>query len=119
MNKKNFYQAGKVAIIGTGFVGSSTAYAMMMDGVASQIALIDKDKNIAQGHALDLMHAMQFTKTTKIVAGDSFELVKDAKIVIITAGIGQQEGQARAELLDKNISIFKQIIPQIVKYNKD
>ena len=117
--KNNFNNMGKVAIIGTGFVGSSIAYALMMDGVASEIALIDKDKSIAQGHALDLTHCVQFTKTTKIVAGDSFELVKDAKIVVLSAGLGQKPGQTRAELLEKNVSIFKQIIPQVVKYNKD
>ncbi|MCK4651361.1 L-lactate dehydrogenase [Candidatus Babeliales bacterium] len=108
----------KVAIVGTGFVGSSAAYAIMLDGVASEIALIDKKKEIAEGHALDFMHGMQFTKSTKIVASDSFELVKDAQIVVLTAGISQKIGQTREELLDANVKIFKEIIPQVVKYNK-
>ncbi len=109
----------KVAIIGMGFVGSTAAYTIMLDGVASHVALIDKDKNRAEGHALDLMHGMQFTRSVQVDAGDSFELVKDARVVILTAGISQKTGQTRSKLLDSNVSIFKQIVPQIIKYNKD
>lgn len=109
----------KIAIIGAGFVGSTAAYTIMMDGAARQIALIDQDKSKAEGHALDLMHGIQFAHSTQIIAGDSFELVKDAKIVIISAGIAQKVGQTREELLEKNALIFKQIVPQITKYNKD
>lgn len=116
-NKKNCF--GKVAIVGTGFVGSTAAYTIMLDGVASHIALIDKDKKKAEGHALDLMHGMQFTKSVHIEAGDSLELVKDAQIVVLTAGFAQKPGEPRAELLEKNVNIFRDLIPQIVKYNKD
>jgi len=87
--------------------------------VVSQIALIDKAVDVAQGHALDLTHGMQFTKSTKIIAGDSFELVKGAQIVVLSAGISQKVGQTRADLLEANVSIFKNIIPQIVKHNKN
>lgn len=109
----------KVAIIGTGFVGSTAAYTIMMDGNVSELALVDKNKDLARGHVLDLMHGMQFTRSINIVGGDSFDLVKDASIVVITAGLAQKSGQTRAELLKANSSIFKQIIPEIVKYNKD
>lgn len=108
----------KVAIIGTGFVGSTAAYSLMLDGVVDEIALIDLNDKVAQGHALDLMHGMQFTKSTKIKAGSSFELVADAKIVVITAGAAQKSGQTRAELLKTNVAIYKKIIPEIVKHNK-
>ncbi|MBD3272844.1 L-lactate dehydrogenase [Candidatus Dependentiae bacterium] len=118
MSNKNSKQA-KVAIIGTGFVGSTTAYSLMLDGIVSEIALIDKNEKVAQGHALDLEHGMQFTKSTKIKAGDSFELVADAQIVVLTAGAAQKSGQTRAELLKTNVDIFKNIIPQIIKHNKD
>jgi len=115
----NLNCGNKVAIIGTGFVGSTTAYSLMLDGIASEIVLIDKDKKLAQGHALDLMHGMQFTNSTNIIAGDSFELVADAKIVIVTAGAAQKSDQSRSELLNTNVNIFKNIIPEIVKHNKD
>lgn len=110
----------KVAIVGAGFVGSTAAFAMMMHGVASQIALIDMNKDKAQGEALDLLHGLQFTHSIDIQAGDSFELVKDAEVVVITAGFAQASGaQPRSELLDRNVEIFKQIVPEIVRYNKD
>jgi L-lactate dehydrogenase len=118
-NYKDDGNSKKVAIVGAGFVGSSLAYSLMLDGVVSEIAIIDKDKNKAEGHALDLNHGMQFVQSVKIVAGDSFELVKDAKIVVICAGIAQKSGQPRSALLDENVRIFKEVIPQIVKYNKD
>lgn len=114
------HATAKVAIVGAGMVGSTAAYAMMMNGVASRIALIDIKKEKAEGEALDLLHGLQFTHSVDIVAGDSFELVKDAEVVVIAAGQAQQSsGQGRAELLDHNVAIFKQIIPEIVRYNKD
>lgn len=111
--------ASKVAIIGAGFVGSTSAYAMMISGTASHIALIDLKKEKAEGEALDLLHCMQFTHSAEIVAGDSFELVQGAEVVVITAGLAQKPGEARTDLLEKNVLIFKEIIPQIVRYNPD
>jgi L-lactate dehydrogenase len=113
------YPRAKVAIVGTGFVGSTIAYALMMGGSASEIALIDAKKDKADGEALDLMHCMQFTSSVHITSGDDFALVKDAAVVIITAGIAQKAGQARTELLRTNIEVFKNIIPKIVTQNKD
>lgn len=110
----------KVAVVGTGFVGSTAAYAMMLDGVVSEISLIDINKDKAEGEALDLQHGMQFSKSTRIWAGDSYELVKDAKIVVICAGFAQSSGgETRLDLLEKNVAVFKDIVPKITKYNKD
>lgn len=119
INSVNNFLNNKIAIIGTGFVGSTAAYALMLDGIASEIALIDRDANVAHGHALDLMHGMQFTNSTKITSGDSYELVADAKIVIITAGHAQKTGESRSELLKANFKIYKNIIPEIIKHNKN
>ncbi len=110
----------KVAIVGAGWVGSTAAYAMMLDGIVSEIALIDINKEKAEGEALDLRHGMQFTRSTKISFGDSYELVKDAKIVVICAGFAQKPGgETRLDLTQKNVEVFKDIIPKITKYNKD
>ncbi len=108
----------KVAIIGAGNVGSTAAYTLMLDGAVSEIALIDRNKDKAEGEAQDLNHCMQFTKLTNIIAGDSFELVKDADVVVITAGKAQEPGQTRMDLLKTNAQIFKEIIPKITQYNK-
>lgn len=108
----------KVAIVGAGFVGSTTAYALMISGVVSEIALIDIRKDKVEGEALDLAHCMQFTQRTTITAGDSFELVRDAAIIIVTAGIAQQKDQRRTDLLETNAKLFKKMIPEIVRYNE-
>jgi len=112
-------QHAKVAIVGAGAVGSTAAYAMMLDGVVSEIVLIDVDKDKACGHALDLQHGMQFTKTTNIVAGDSFELVAGAQIVVLAAGVAQKPGEKRTDVLELNVKLFSKIIPQIVQYNSE
>jgi L-lactate dehydrogenase len=109
----------KVAIVGAGFVGSTAAYALMLDGLVSEIALIDLNKAKAEGEALDLRHGMQFTKSTKIWAGDSFELVKGAAVVVLCAGANQKPGENRSDLLQKNVSIFKELVPKITEHNKD
>jgi len=111
--------SSKVAIIGAGFVGSTTAYSLMLDGSVSEIALIDVNKEKALGEVLDLNDCMQFTRLTNIVAGDSFEMVSGASIVIICAGFGQAPGEPRTNLLERNAKIFKEIVPQIVKYNEN
>lgn len=120
VSAKGYVKPTKVAIVGTGCVGSTAAYAMMLDGVVSEIALIDIKKDKAEGEALDLRHGMQFTKSAKIWAGDSFELVKDANIVVLCAGVAQKPGgETRLDLLSTNVKIFKEIIPKIVAHNKD
>ncbi len=119
MECNNCVGSGNVAIIGTGFVGSTAAFAMMLDGVVNKISLIDIKKEKAEGEALDLCHGMQFTRSTKIVAGDSFELVADAEVIILCAGFAQKPGESRTDLLEKNVKIFKEIIPKIVKHNKE
>lgn len=110
---------GKVAIIGAGFVGSTAAYALMIDGVASEIALIDVHKEKAEGEAMDLEHGMQFVPRTKITFGNDYKLCKDAEIIVICAGAHQKEGETRLDLVQKNAAIFKEMIPSIMKHNKD
>ena len=104
----------KVAIIGCGFVGSSSAFALMQSGLFSEMVLIDSDVNRAEGEALDISHGLPFAKPMKIYAG-SYEDIADAAIVIVTAGAGQKPGETRLDLVKKNVEIFKSIIPEIAK----
>ena len=104
----------KVAIIGCGFVGSSSAFALMQSGLFSEMVLIDADVNRAEGEALDISHGLPFAKPMKIYAG-SYEDIADAAIVIVTAGAGQKPGETRLDLVKKNVEIFKSIIPEIAK----
>ncbi|MBO4478084.1 MAG: L-lactate dehydrogenase [Lachnospiraceae bacterium] len=104
----------KAAIIGCGFVGSSTAFALMEAGTFSELVLIDVDKSRAEGEAMDISHGVPFVKPMKIYAGDYDDIV-DASIIIITAGAAQKPGETRLDLVQKNVAIYKSIIPEIKK----
>ncbi len=108
----------KIAIIGAGNVGATYAYALLQSGLAGEIVLIDANKLKAEGEAMDLNHAVPFVQPTRIWAG-TYADCKGAAITVITAGAGQKPGESRLDLVHKNISIFKQIIPQVVKNNPD
>jgi len=105
-------QSRKVAVIGCGFVGSASAFALMQSGLFSEIVLIDSDQAKAEGEALDISHGVPFAKPVKIYAG-TYDDVKDASIIVLTAGANQKPGETRLDLVKKNISIFKAILPQI------
>lgn len=104
----------KVVIIGCGFVGSATAFSLMQSGLFSEMVLIDADEERAEGEALDISHGIPFAKPMNIYAGN-YNDIKDASIIIITAGANQKEGETRLDLVKKNISIFNTIIPKINK----
>ncbi|MCR5787050.1 MAG: L-lactate dehydrogenase [Acholeplasmatales bacterium] len=108
----------KIAIVGCGFVGSSSAFAIMESGLFSEMVLIDLDKSRAEGEALDIAHGLPFARPMKIYAGDYKDL-SDAYVIVVTAGAAQKPGETRLDLVNKNVSIFKSIIPEIAKYNKD
>lgn len=102
----------KAVMIGCGFVGSASVFALMQSGLFSEIALIDANPEKAEGEAMDISHGIPFARQMKIYAGD-YDDVKDAGIVIVTAGANQQPGETRLDLVNKNVEIFKKIIPEI------
>lgn len=108
----------KCAIIGAGGVGSTTAFTLVQSGLFNEIVIIDVNKNKAEGEALDIAHGIQFTNPVNIYSGDYKDLA-DAYLVIVTAGANQMPGETRIDLINKNASIFKKIIPSITEYNKD
>ena len=109
---------GKISVIGAGFVGSTTAYTLMLSGLVSEIVLVDINKDKAEGDVMDMSHGMSFVRPVQITAGD-FKDCHGSDIVIITAGANQKVGETRLDLVKKNTEIFKSIIPQIVKYCED
>jgi len=109
-------QSQKVGLIGTGFVGSSFAYALMQRGIASELVLVDANAEKAVGEMMDLNHGLAFTKPMKITAGNYSELA-GAKVVVITAGASQRHGESRLDLLSRNAAVFRSIIPNVVKHN--
>lgn len=108
----------KVAVIGCGFVGAASAFAIMESGLFSEMVLIDANKEKAEGEALDISHGLPFAKPMKIYAGD-YKDIADAYLIIVTAGAGQKLGETRLDLVKKNVGIFGSIIPQIAEVNKD
>lgn len=106
----------KISIIGAGFVGATSAYALMIGGLASEIVIVDINKEKALGEAMDLAHGVSFVKPVEVYAGD-YKDTADSDIVIITAGAAQKPGETRLDLINKNLDIFKEIIPQVVKYS--
>lgn len=108
----------KVAMIGCGFVGSASVFALMQSGLFSEIVLIDADRDKAEGEAMDISHGIPFTRHMKIYAGDYDDIV-DSQIIIISAGAGQKPGETRLDLVHKNVEIFKKIIPEIAKRRFD
>lgn len=108
----------KAAIIGCGFVGTSIAFTLVQKGIFSELVLVDVNKDKAEGEVMDLSHGLPFAKEMEIKAGD-YEDIADCAMIIITAGANQKPGETRLDLVHKNVAIYKSIIPQIVKYNKD
>jgi L-lactate dehydrogenase len=108
----------KITIVGAGFVGSTTAYTLMLSGLISELVLIDVNTEKVEGEVMDLNHGMQFVRPVRISTG-KYSDSAGSDIVIITAGANQKPGETRIDLVNKNTAIFKDIITEIVKYNKD
>jgi L-lactate dehydrogenase len=107
----------RIAIVGTGNVGATFGYALVTSGLVSEIVLIDANRERAEGEAMDLNHAVPLHQPCRIFAGDYADCT-DAAVVVVTAGSAQKPGETRLDLTQRNTEIFKQIIPQISKYNR-
>ena len=105
----------KVTIIGAGAVGSTTAYSILMSGLASEIVLIDVNTQKALGEALDIKQATPVVSNCNVYAGD-YRDAADSDVVVITSGLGRKPGQTRLELAQTNVNIIKSIAPQIMQY---
>ncbi|WP_078379709.1 L-lactate dehydrogenase [Sutcliffiella halmapala] len=104
----------RVALIGTGFVGSSYAFALLNQGVTEELVLIDLNKEKSEGDAMDLNHGIAFAPTpTKVWYGDYQDCDK-ADLVVICAGANQKPGETRLDLVEKNTKIFKSIVDQVM-----
>lgn len=104
----------KVAVIGCGFVGSSSAFALMQSGLFSEMVLIDADTKRAEGEAMDISHGISFARPMQIYAGN-YDDITDAAIIVITAGANQKPDETRLDLIKKNAVIMKSIVGEIKK----
>ena len=106
----------KAAMIGCGFVGSSSAFALMQSGIFSEMVMIDVNREKAEGEAMDIAHGLPFARPIRLYAG-TYDDIVDAAIIIITAGANQKPDETRLDLIHKNVEIYKTIIPEIAKRN--
>lgn len=117
-SERNAEVTGKIGIVGSGFVGSTAAYAMVMAGVGRSITLVDVNRARAQAEADDIRHAVPFAHQVHVSAGDYSDLA-GARVVVLTAGVNQRPGETRLELLDRNAAIFHSIVPQVLEHAPD
>jgi L-lactate dehydrogenase len=105
----------KVTIIGGGgLVGSMTAYALQCGGVASSICLIDANKEVAQGQAIDLLHGSSLVADQRISAGD-YSDIPSSNVVVITAGLRRKPDESRLDLINRNVDLFLGILDDVKK----
>ncbi len=108
----------KVGIVGSGQVGATAAYAMVMSGVGREIVMVDVSRERAQAQADDISHAVPFSNPLDIHAGDYADLA-GSRAVVIAAGVGRQPGETRVQLLQRNAAIFQQVVPQVLAHAAD
>lgn len=107
-------EKSKVVIVGTGFVGMSYAYALVNQGAAEELVLIDIDRDKAEGEAMDLNHGLAFGPRKMTIKAGGYEECKDAGLVVITAGVNQKDGETRTDLLKRNAGIIKAVVKSIM-----
>lgn len=108
----------RIAIVGAGAVGATLAYALMIRGQADELVLIDINRAKAEGEALDLRHGLPFVRPVDVHVGDYSDCA-GADIVVITAGAASRPGETRLDLAGRNVGIFRQIVPKVVRYNAE
>src|SRR5512134_2514293 len=105
----------KTGIVGSGYVGATAAYALVMRGVGRRVVLVDRNRERAAAEADDILHAVPFAHPLEVAAGDYADLA-GCRVVIVSAGVGQKPGETRLQLLERNAQVFKQVIPRILEH---
>jgi L-lactate dehydrogenase len=108
----------KVGIVGSGMVGATAAYAIVMQGVAREVVLVDINQARAQADADDILHAVAFTSPVDVRAGEYTDL-SGCGVVILAAGVNQKPGETRIQLLGRNAAIFRQVVPSVLSHAPD
>lgn len=108
----------RIGIVGTGMVGSSAAYAMVMRGVGREIVLVDLNRQRAEAEAQDMLHAVPFADPLIVRAGEYADLA-DCRVVVISAGVNQKPGETRLQLLKRNAEVFREVVPNILEHAAD
>jgi L-lactate dehydrogenase len=105
----------KIGVVGSGLVGSTAAYALVMQGIGREVVLVDKNEARSQAEADDILHAVPFAHPLRVAAGDYRDL-EGSRVVIITAGVSQRPDETRLQLLERNAAVFQDVVHQILTY---
>jgi L-lactate dehydrogenase len=105
----------KVGIVGSGLVGATAGYALVMQGVGREIVLVDKNAERAAAEADDLRHAVPFAHPLAVRAGDYKDLA-GCRVVVLSAGVNQKPGETRLHLLQRNGQVFHEVVPAVLKH---
>jgi L-lactate dehydrogenase len=108
----------KIGVVGSGMVGATAAYALVMRGVGREIVLVDKNEVRAAAEADDIRHAVPFAHPLEVRSGDYAELA-GCRAVVLCAGVGQKPGESRRDLLRRNAAVFREVVPAVLKYAPD
>ncbi|MBI3005806.1 MAG: L-lactate dehydrogenase [Ignavibacteriales bacterium] len=108
----------KIGIVGSGYVGATAAFAMVMRGVGREIVLVDAKPARALAEADDILHAVPFAHQLEVRPGE-YQDLKDCRVVVIAAGTNQKPGETRLQLLGRNAAVFRDVVPNILKYSPD
>lgn len=103
----------RIAVVGTGYVGSTAAYTILLSGLARELILVDKDRARAEGHALDLAHGTPLAERVDIRSGD-YDACRDVDVILFCAGAAQRSGQGRLELVRENLEVLRESLPYLI-----
>jgi L-lactate dehydrogenase len=107
-------RVSRVALIGTGFVGSSYAFALMNQGIVNELIMIDANHDKAKGDVIDLNHGKAFTTNPTLIKHGTYKDCNNVDLVVICAGANQKPGETRLDLVNKNLKIFKEIVDEVM-----
>jgi L-lactate dehydrogenase len=108
----------KVGIVGSGLVGATAAYALVMRGVGRSIVLVDKDAARAEAEADDILHAVPFAHPIEVTNG-GYQDLAGSRVVVLAAGVNQQPGETRLHLLKRNADVFRDVVPRVLEAAPD
>ncbi|HEY1376310.1 MAG TPA: L-lactate dehydrogenase [Gemmataceae bacterium] len=108
----------KVGIVGSGFVGATAGYALVMRGVGREVVLVDRNAARAEAEADDIRHAVPFADPLEVRAGD-YAALAGCRVVLLCAGVGQKPGETRLDLLRRNALVFREVVPQVLSNAPD
>lgn len=111
----NYIKRKKIVLVGTGFVGMSFAYSLLVSGGIDELVLIDVNKEKAIGEAMDLQHGLPYAKHKMQIKAGDYDACKDADIVVITAGATQKPGETRIDLTVTDTKIVKDVVTQVME----